>query len=302
MGKYLPIITTAECGSMTRAAHVLGYTQPSLGYIINNMEDELGVKLFYRDQRGVSLTETGATLLEIMRQIETMENQLRETASASRGGLLRVGTFPSVASQWMPAVLAEFYQTFPDAVVKLEPKIYYMDGEIGVREHSLECSFSVGPCPAGLERVNLYDDTYYLVVGEDSALAGRKSVSVEELAGSYPFIPNNESFDPNSTIREVYEALGKNTLVDFAPQDNQVTIALVEQGLGITVLPGLAVAACVSGKRVKVIPLTDNLTRNVCLLCPKGAERTSLTSAFLRLVQKRVQLWAEAQRAAAEKS
>ena len=46
MGKYLPVIKTAECGSMTRAAQVLGYTQPSLGYIINNIEDELGVKLF----------------------------------------------------------------------------------------------------------------------------------------------------------------------------------------------------------------------------------------------------------------
>ena len=59
MGKYLPVIKTAECGSLTKAAHVLGYTQPSLGYIINNIEDELGVKLFYRDQRGVTLTENG---------------------------------------------------------------------------------------------------------------------------------------------------------------------------------------------------------------------------------------------------
>ncbi len=280
---------------MTRAAHVLGYTQPSLGYIINNMEDELGVKLFYRDQRGVSLTETGATLLEIMRQIEEMETRLRETANASRGGLLRVGTFPSVASQWMPGVLAEFYQTFPDAVVKLEPKVYYMDGEMGVREHKLECTFSVGPCPAGLEQINLYDDTYYLVVGEGSELADRARVSVQELAGNYPFVPNNESFDPNSTIREVYGALGKNTLVDFAPQDNQVTIALVEQGLGITVMAGLAVASCVPHRRVRVIPLEENLSRNVCLLCPRGTERTPLTTAFLRLVQKQVALWAEAQ-------
>lgn len=59
MGKYLPVIKTAECGSLTKAAHVLGYTQPSLGYIINNIEDELGVKLFYRDQRGSPSPRTG---------------------------------------------------------------------------------------------------------------------------------------------------------------------------------------------------------------------------------------------------
>ena len=108
MGKYLPVIKTAECGSMTRAAQVLGYTQPSLGYIINNIEDELGVKLFYRDQRGVTLTEAGTTLLEIMRQIEATEDKLRESALASQGALLRVGIVPSVACQWMPAALQSF--------------------------------------------------------------------------------------------------------------------------------------------------------------------------------------------------
>ncbi|MFR5902977.1 MAG: LysR family transcriptional regulator [Neglectibacter timonensis] len=46
MGKYAPVIKTAECGSMTRAAQTMGYTQPSLGYIINNIENELGVKIF----------------------------------------------------------------------------------------------------------------------------------------------------------------------------------------------------------------------------------------------------------------
>ena len=79
MGKYAPVIKTAECGSMTRAAHVLGYTQPSLGYIINNIENDLGVKLFYRDQRGVTLTETGSDLLKPMRKIEAMEDEMQES-------------------------------------------------------------------------------------------------------------------------------------------------------------------------------------------------------------------------------
>ena len=60
MGKYRPIIVTAECGTLTRAGKILGYTQPSLGYIISNLESELGVKIFHRDQRGVRLTEAGA--------------------------------------------------------------------------------------------------------------------------------------------------------------------------------------------------------------------------------------------------
>ena len=105
MGKYLPVIKTAECGPLTRAAHVLGYTQPSLGYIINNIEDELGIKLFYRDQRGVTLTEAGAELLEIMKKIEATEELLRETARASAGGLLRVRIFSSVTSVSLRSIM-----------------------------------------------------------------------------------------------------------------------------------------------------------------------------------------------------
>lgn len=69
---------------------VLGYTQPSLGYIINNIENDLGVKLFYRDQRGVTLTETGSDLLKLMRKIEAMEDELQEAARVSQWELLRV--------------------------------------------------------------------------------------------------------------------------------------------------------------------------------------------------------------------
>ena len=88
MGKYAPVLKAAECGGMTRAAQTMGYTQPSLGYIINNIENELGVKIFYRDQRGVTPTEVGVGLLDIMRQIEAMENRLQETARVSKQELL----------------------------------------------------------------------------------------------------------------------------------------------------------------------------------------------------------------------
>ena len=91
MGKYAPVIKTAECGSMTRAAHVLGYTQPSLGYIINNIENDLGVKLFYRDQRGVTLTETGSDLLKLMR---AARGRPCEPMGAFAGGHFRRGLGP----------------------------------------------------------------------------------------------------------------------------------------------------------------------------------------------------------------
>lgn len=173
MGKYAPVIKTAECGSMTRAAHVLGYTQPSLGYIINNIENDLGVKLFYRDQRGVTLTETGSDLLKLMRKIEAMEDELQEAARVSQWELLRVGIFAGVSAQWMPEILEVFSKTYPKVVVKLETEKNPLAGELALREHRLDCCFHGTKCPPGMELIPLYKDPYYLVVSKHSPLALR---------------------------------------------------------------------------------------------------------------------------------
>ena len=291
MGKYRPIIVTAECGTLTRAGKILGYTQPSLGYIITNLETELGVKIFHRDQRGVRLTEAGASIIDIMRQIEDMEDHLREVIHTSQESLLRVGIFPSVASQWLPAILREFYEKHPGALVKLSHQFYYLNGEIGVKDHSLDCAFFTGKCPPGLEAVALYQDPYYLVVSADHPLAGQEAVALSSLTGAERFIPTNESFDSESAIWDVYQTFSQSNLVDFEPQENHMAIAMTEAGLGMTILPGLDLVDLSANHRVKALPLAEGLTRTISLLCPRESERTPLTAAFLSIARATVEKW-----------
>ena len=292
MGKYLPVIRTAECGSLNRAAQALGYTQPSLAYIINNIESELEVKLFLRGQRGVTLTEEGAKLLTIMRQIEEMEEKLHQAARVGKNGLLRVGIFPSIASLWLPEVLARFYQIHPEAEVKMEHLFYYLDGEQGLKEHRLDCCFFASQSPASLEAIELWEDPYYLVVPQDSDLADRKEVDLAEIAGQYPFIPTTESFDEGSVIWEHYRALAQSSRVNYQPQENRMAIAMVESGLGVAVLPGLDLMDLSSGRKVKVIPLAGGLSRTVSILCPKEGW-SDLLADFLDMVQLTVEEWKE---------
>lgn len=295
MGRYLPVIKTAECGSLTRAAHALGYTQPSLGYIINNIENELGVKIFYRNQRGVTLTEVGESLLVIMRQIEEMENHLRDSARISRWEMLRVGIFPSVASLWMPEILKEFYETYPQVMVKLEHVMNDLSGELGVKEHRLDCCFTSGPCPPGMEGVPLYQDPYYLVVPEGSKMADLEAVSIWDLGEELYFVPSRESFDISNSGYEIDQLFEKkrSDWLEFQPQENETTLALVEGGLGVTILPGLTLMDMREDRRVRVIPLKENLSRTISLLCPRELERSQLTSVFLRIAQKQVARWQE---------
>lgn len=237
MGKYFAVIKAAECGSLTRAAQALGYTQPSLGYIINNIEDDLGVKIFYRDQRGLTLTEVGAQMLEVMQRLEATDLQLHQIAQTSKGALVRVGIFPSVASQWLPDILVAFYQDHPGVQVRLEHQIYYLDGELGVKQHRMDCAFFTGECPPGLDMVPLYTEPYYLVVAKDHPLAGRRAVSLQDLDQAGHFLPTNESFDEGNAQRDFFRQLNRNLLLDFQPQENRSILAMVERGLGYTVLP-----------------------------------------------------------------
>ena len=107
MGKYLPIIVTADCGSLTRAGKLLGYAQPNMGSIVTRFENELGIKIFHRTRNGVVLTQTGEKLVTIMRQIDAMEDRLHEVAVRIRTERFRVGVFQSVATQWMPQVMPD---------------------------------------------------------------------------------------------------------------------------------------------------------------------------------------------------
>ena len=166
--------------------------------------------------------------------------------------------------------------------MKLENEPYYLTGELGVKEHKLDCCFFAGRCPSGLEALPLYEDLYYLVVGADSELANLQEASIWDMVDKYQFIPTNESTDTGSAIHEIYQQFAQSSHLDFQPQENQMAIGLVEKGMG--------------NRAVKVIPLKEKLARTVSLLCPREAERSQLTNVFLRLTRQQVEQWKQEQK------
>ena len=293
MGKYLPIITTARCGSLNKAAGQLGYSHPSLWYIINNMESDLGVKLFHRTKRGVTMTEAGAELLEIMEGIEEQEERLYRTARSFQENSIQLGVFSSVTSQWMPGLLAELARRRPDISLKLETIPSYMDGVRSMTDHTLTCCFSTIQNPSELDCFPLYEDPYCAVVSVSHELADRESIALSEIIGRYPLVPCRESVDPDSVLWPVYREAESVITADSASLDVSFTLALAEQGLGVGILPGLALEQAARSHAVRVIPLSDGLSRTITLLCQKKARRTPLDNEFIRLVQRFVEEWKE---------
>lgn len=292
MGKYLPIIVTADCGSLTRAGKILGYAQPNMGSIVTRFEKELGIKLFNRSQHGVTLTETGEKLVEIMRQIDEMEDYLQDVVTRTRKERFRVGVFQSVATQWMPQVAAEFCRAYPDTVFEMEYLGRSLDGESGVRESWLDCALFRGTnFPEGMQHVPLMTEPFYLLVPAGSPLADAPSVSLMEVAGRYPYIHTNEEFDWEEPYKDVRQKLMERDIIKVCSPEDSTVITLVSQGLGISVLPRISLCSITPAHQVKAIPLEDPPVRTVSLLFPRKTEQSSLTTFFLRLLQKRVAEW-----------
>lgn len=296
MGKYLPIIVTADCGSLTRAGKILGYAQPNMGNIVTRCEKELGVKLFVRSQHGVALTETGEKLVRIMRQIDDMEHQLQEIATRTQKELFRVGVFQSAATQWMPQVVAEFCREYPDTVVQMEHLDHDLGDELELREKRLDCAFFCGTAfPEGVQHIPLILDPFYLLVHTGSPLARLPSVSLAEVAGKYPYIHTNETFDWEESYQDIRQKLIAHDVVKVSLPEDSAAIALVSQGLGVSLLPRLSLCGILPEYQVKAIPLKEALVRTISLLVPKQADQSPLTACFLGLLQKQVSIWEQAQ-------
>lgn len=291
MGKYLPIIKVAECGSVNQAAQVMGYSPPSLTYIINNIEQELGTRLFFRTHQGTVLTENGRRLLEYMREIERLEDQLHQKAKDLGKKVLRVGIMPSISEQWTPYLLSEFYQDHPDVIVKLMQFSRYQDSISCLKEYNWDCTFFSGTCPPGMETIPLYVDRYLLVVSQDSKLAGLEEVSIEEAQKEVSFIPTAESYDEGSSIWTAYQSMTKIHNFDAELSENRTALTLVERGLGAAILSELQLTDSLANRPLRAIPLKGDFTRQISILCPKESLRPPLTSAFCQAAQRAVESW-----------
>ena len=109
-------LKAAELGSFTAVADVLGYTQSGVTRMVSSLEDELGFPLFYRQKKGVTLTENGQLILPQLRQLVQSYQILEEQSADIKGviqGAVTIGSYFSVSAIWMPQILKAFKRQYP---------------------------------------------------------------------------------------------------------------------------------------------------------------------------------------------
>ena len=141
--KYLSFVKTAEYGSFTRAAEMLSYSQSSISRMIADLEKEWNVTLLERSVGGVKLTSDGTKLLPYAKNVVAEYEKLQMEVDELNGlqsGLIRIGTFSSVATHWLPNIIKAFQKDYPDIDYELLLGDY-TEIEEWIAEGRVDCGF-----------------------------------------------------------------------------------------------------------------------------------------------------------------
>ncbi|MDR0576386.1 MAG: LysR family transcriptional regulator [Candidatus Accumulibacter sp.] len=231
-------IATAEERSISRAAERLYITQPPLTRHIQSLEEELGVLLFNRTSWGVELTQAGMALLKhahnISAHIDLATEQVRRVA-AGQAGRIDIGVFGSAMISVIPRLLRAFSSTHPDVKIVLHnmPKERQINALHQGRILALFDRYLPEFPNVRTERV--CREAIWVALHRDNPLAGRQSVSLDDLRGE----PMIDEQDPSVSIacRELFRRHDFELLVVQRAVDLVAAAIMVSGGFGSTLLP-----------------------------------------------------------------
>jgi DNA-binding transcriptional LysR family regulator len=275
----------AEEGSFGRAAVRLGYTQSAVSQQIAALERAVGEKLVERPggPRAVSLTEAGKLLLRhadaIVARMKAAQADLAAFAEGAAGPL-RIGTYQSVSTRLLPAIVRRFKETFPKVEIQLTESSIDDELEQRVERGEVDLSFVMLPLGDGpLEAEQLLVDPYVLIVPKDSPLAAReKRPTLREIAHQ-PLIGYRQCRS-NELVEMAIRRAGAEPTFVFRTDDNGTVQGLVGAGIGIALVPKLTLTP--TDDSVEVIELGDLVPpRLIGIAWHRDRYRTPAARAFV---------------------
>lgn len=236
--KYLAFIKTVECGSFTKAAEALFYSQSGVSRMIGDLERDWKVSLLERGRAGVKLTSDGMKLLPVVKSVCAEYRRLQmqiDELNGLQSGLIRIGTFSSVATHWLPGIIKRFQRDYPNIDYELLLGDY-SEIEEWIAEGRVDCGFVRLPTLPELETEFLEQDQLLAVLPRKHPMAARKRFPIAAL-GDYPFLLLEKG--ARSDVSELFERCGVSAKIHFTTWDDYAIMSMVESGLGISILPQL---------------------------------------------------------------
>ncbi|MCH5299809.1 MAG: LysR family transcriptional regulator [Ruminococcus sp.] len=236
--KCLSFVKTVECGSFTKAAEMLSYSQSSISRMIADLEKEWNITLLERGVGGVKLTSDGTKLLPYAKSVITEYEKLQmeiDELNGLQSGLIRIGTFSSVATHWLPNIIKAFQKDYPNIDYELLLGDY-TEIDKWIEEGRVDCGFNRLPTNSEFDSIMLEQDKLLAILPTDHPLAKLDKVPIEELCNE-PFMLLEKG--AKAEISAIFERNNLKPNVKFTTWDDYAVMSMVESGLGVSILPQL---------------------------------------------------------------
>ncbi|HEX7935008.1 MAG TPA: LysR substrate-binding domain-containing protein, partial [Paraburkholderia sp.] len=232
----------ARLQSFSRAGDEVGLTQSAVSRCVRELEGEIGLKLIDRTTREVQLTDVGGNLVSsVSRLLTDLDDALREIREIGeqRRGRVVVAASPTIACRLMPRVLAACGQRFPHIALGLRDDVQ-SDVVRKVKSGEVDFGVVIGPFAADdLLGESLMTDSFCVVSRDDHPLAQQKQVGWADLEGQHLIMLDYAS-GSRPIIDAVMHEYGVSATVVQELGHSATVFGLVEAGLGVSVLPWLA--------------------------------------------------------------
>ena len=263
MHRYKAFLKVVEVGSFTRAAELLGYTQPALSQMMTSLERELSMKLLYRSRYGIRLTPEGERLYPSVESAVRQYDAMRRSADEISGldtGIVRIGTVSSVSAHWLPQVIRAFWEKHPNVQIVLHQGDYSSIQE-WIRTGAVDFGFVNPHAVKGLETVVVKSGQFRAVVPAGHPLAAKAAVTLEALAGEPFLLVESGAY---GEVEEAFAAAGVTPNVRLRVHDDYSLLSMVEQGMGVSVLTELVLRK--TAYNVSVLPLDPPVIRTLAIV------------------------------------
>lgn len=238
IARYRAFVQAVDKGSLSQAARALNYTPSGVSQLISALERDLGFAVLDRSKQGVRITTSGETLLPIARAIVQEEDHLLEVSGEINGvtmGSVTIGSYPSVAANWLPKVIKDFHLSYPDIEIRVMEGIH-QEIDDWLRSFQVDVAFLTQGADMPYEWTPLAADPMVAVLPPDHPLAHASSYPIERVAVE-PFIMPGLGHDID-TMRLLDEHGIKPHIV-VETIENASMLAMVEEGMGMSVVNSL---------------------------------------------------------------
>ncbi|HXP98004.1 MAG TPA: LysR family transcriptional regulator [Telmatospirillum sp.] len=254
-------VWVAHLGGFRTAADRLNATQPAISARIAQLEEDLGVRLFDRETRRVTLTEKGLNLLGYAERMLALRAEMLQAVGEKGAvrGTIRLGVAESIVHTWLSRLVERLHYLYPAVSLEIE-----VDSSTVMREellsHQLDLAFLVGPiAEPQLKSVPLcsYDLAW---VASPTLPLPPEPVPLKDLA-RWPIITFSRNTQPFGAIQDMFVGSDMPAVRMFGNSSLATVVRMTLDGIGVSAIPSLVIARELADGRLKIFQAERPLPR-----------------------------------------